>query len=228
VGAPIAYIVEAVVRRMLRKIALCSLTLGAACTSVDLGQHDDTPPSPVIPLPKLVATDHPSTSRMATYLLWGLPRDLVDLPLTFLNRTGMSVERALDKNDVSSGRIVVLGTAIVLAVAGALDGWAHANSHFYEQVFYADAFGVIYAGVGYVAGVALVAGFEFVVVPVQTAVLRTGLDHTYWKFDATRVELKDTDDALTVLVAHERSTCYFPNWQLGARRRTFALEDPAP
>lgn len=207
-------------------LRLLSSVLVLGCTVEPVREEVAPSPAPKPPPEvELVEAGEVETWRVATYPIWGLPRDLVDAPLTFLNRTGMNVKRAVDDKSWSSGRVFVLGSALALMVVGVGDGWAHANSHLYEQLFYAEAFGWGYAGAGWVAGVIAVAGFEYVVVPLQVITLRTGVDGRLWKGDASRC-LPGDDGSYepAAVLEHARGTCYFPNWQLIARSRSFGLK----
>jgi hypothetical protein len=208
----------------MRSLILTLLLSSSACAPQVV--HDPPSPAAVRAPPALVVTRSPIPWRSYTYPLWGLPRDLADAPLTLLNRTGMSLEAA-EGDSLNAADVVIVATTVAAAYAGFVAGWDYANSHFYEQWFYGELFGGATGVVGLGAGVAVVAAYEYALVPLQVVLLRTGVDRCYFKRDATRVIIDPAaSDVRERLEGSHRSTCFFPNWQLAACEVEFELAAP--
>ncbi|MFG0316009.1 MAG: hypothetical protein ACF8XB_01955 [Planctomycetota bacterium JB042] len=160
----------------------------------------------------------------ATYPLWGLPRDLIDAPLTALNRFGLG--------KIYGGRTFdeplppVVGLYAAAGIAGAIwgVGWGfHEAGHHYLQS-YLYATGGLLVGVAVGAGgvLALDAAWGAVVNPLQVALLRTGIDDEYVKTADPVLRLGDrwTDADVRRHDALLRTHAWFPNWNYVVHERT--------
>ncbi len=161
--------------------------------------------------------------KKITYPLWGLPRDVLDLPFTALTRGGLSLEAFGDSmkhsNRFAVADVVVYGSLVAGFVVGLDKGWHHGDSNLLVRSAYADYFALVDGLVGGAVGLGVVAVYEFGVVPVQTVLLRSGVDHQYFKHDPMVLVLGPTG-SLSALEENDRSICYFPNWKYLAAETT--------
>ncbi|MCB2155811.1 hypothetical protein KQI84_13085 [bacterium] len=130
-----------------------------------------------------------------TYPLWGLPRDLLDAPITFLRRCGF--DRLLDPIPVENPRVaywVSLGAVIGIAAAGpaaflfAVTPWYMFMGTTLMVIFPSSV--AVGAVAAFITRTALEFGFQSFINPLQVGALRGGVD----------------------------SEDYFPNWKFGVRR----------
>lgn len=137
---------------------------------------------------------------VATYPLWGLPRDLVDIPLTAINRTGFGTFTARGSKTFLKGSFI---SGVLVGGYVGITTWIEAG---YWEALVAQ-WAPFAAVTGGLIGADLLYGF--VVNPLQVALLRTGVDDHYWKIgdhqEGEGEEAIDTE-------GRERSRSFFPNW----------------
>lgn len=160
----------------------------------------------------------------ATYVVWGLPRDVLDVPFTTLNRLGIGTYFTTEgcargKRNAVGSKVVVAAAAITGAVVGFAEGWGAAGSHFWQRSIYTQLGSVAGLGLGAGAGLAATGAYGVVVVPLQTALLRSGFDDEFLKSNHARLDVHDawTEANVAAYARHERSLAYFPNWRYGVR-----------
>jgi len=176
-----------------------------------------------------------ATWLAVTYPLWGLPRDLVDAPLTGLNRFGLG--KIYDGQLFEEPLPPVIGlygaSSVVGLIVGA--GWGfHEAGHHYMQAYLYSTGGFIAGGaLGFGAVAALDAAWGAIVNPLQVGLLRTGVDGEYVKTTSPRIEIDgewseaDIRQYDTLL----RSHAIFPNWKYVVNERTVSAptgEDVVP
>lgn len=191
-------------------------------------------PSPDVSFQPASAFEH------ATYVVWGLPRDLLDVPFTTLNRLGIGTYFTTEgcapgKRNAMGSMVVIGGAAITGGIVGYAQGWGAAGPHIWQRSIYTNVYAVGGIAVGAGAGLAVTGAYGGVVVPIQTALLRSGFDTEYLKGNHARLDVHDawTEAAVAAYERHERSLAYFPNWRYGVRgeRRTLpvaAASEPPP
>lgn len=163
-----------------------------------------------------------SSFQRASYVVWGFPRDLLDVPFTTLNRLGIGTYFTTEgcargKWNAAGSKVVVVASAITGGVVGFAEGWGAAGPHIWQRSIYTQlgAFAGMALGAG--AGFAATGAYGVVVVPIQTALLRSGFDDEYLKSNHARLDVHDawTEAAVAAYERHERSLAYFPNWRYG-------------
>jgi hypothetical protein len=177
------------------------------------------------PTAPLVGED-PGPFAMATYPIWGLWRDLLDAPFTAFNRAGLTTAR-LGDNDVNAANALVIGGAAAGAMLGAREGFRRGDS-FFEDAFYVGAGSVVGGFAGAMVGVIVAGVWEWIVVPIETAIFRFPFDHDFIKREpyAVPVPVGEGID-LDLYTERHRSKAYFPNWRFGARGDEFLPSDRA-
>lgn len=163
-----------------------------------------------------------SSFQRASYVVWGFPRDLLDVPFTTLNRLGIGTYfktegSAEGKWNAVGSKGVVVAAAITGGVVGFAQGWGAAGPHFWQRAVYTQYGSYLGVGVGAAAGLAVTGAYGVVVVPIQTALLRSGFDDEYLKGNHARLDIHDawTEGTVAAYERHERSLAYFPNWRYG-------------
>lgn len=147
------------------------------------------------------------------YPLYGLPRDLVDLPFTLLRRAEFGrLDVKLNKRPLVQS--FVMGVTVAGIVIGVTHGYHAADHSFWKALLYVDLYGLLGAGGGVLVGLGVDAAF----VPlngIETALLRSGIDDDYWKM-GPRFRVPEAGSTNGDLAADERmlrSDAFFPNWQ---------------
>lgn len=158
----------------------------------------------------------------ATYVVWGLPRDVLDVPFTTLNRLGIGTYFTTEgcargKRNAVGSKVVVAASAITGGVVGFAQGWGAAGPHFWQRSIYTQLGSVAGLGLGAGAGLAATGAYGVIVVPLQTALLRSGFDDEFLKSNHARLDVHDawTEANVAAYARHERSLAYFPNWRYG-------------
>ena len=145
--------------------------------------------------PRAVAGERRSKFLVATYPLWGLPRDLIDAPCTGLRRLGFA-DKGTGVTDNDPATPITLDTgAAVGAIGSCILVYA-----LLAPAWYAIPVAVVALPVGGAAGLVVGMNVSFIIGPtgrllaknVQTPLLRSGID----------------------------SVDYFPNWKFVAHRPT--------
>lgn len=179
--------------------------------------------------------EEPSTLATITYPLWGLPRDLLDAPLTGLNRLGLGrlvkpdEDAHIEREPLASG-LVTLG-ALTGGAWGFAWGLAEAGPHLLQILFFIEVGGAGGAAAGGIAGAVTDVLLGVTLPPLQTWLLRTGVDGDPWKGDTPEVLVPRTgwdDDALAAWDRQQRSLGYFPNWRFVARGERYEAPSAGP
>jgi hypothetical protein len=163
--------------------------------------------------------ESPSLFLGITYPLWGFWRDLIDAPLTMLTRAGLTTAR-LGEPAPTAANALVFGGAFAGGAYFASKGFRNADN-FFEAGLYGGAFGFFGAAVGGAAAVVVAGAYEWIVVPIQTALFRTGIDLDFVKREPYVVFAGG--DPYADAAEHERllrSRSYFPNWRFLVRGET--------
>lgn len=179
----------------------------------------DTPTAP------LVGEDR-GTFAMVSYPIWGLWRDLLDAPFTMFNRAGLTTAR-LGDNDMNAANALVVGGAAAGAMLGAREGFRRGDGPF-EDAFYVGAGSVVGGFAGAVVGVLVAGVWEWIVVPIETAIFRFPFDSDFIKREpyAVGVPVAEGID-LDLYTERFRSKAYFPNWRFGVRGDAFLPSERA-
>lgn len=186
---------------------------------------------PYSALPDEAIAERPALIRWS-YPLWGLPRDLLDLPFTALGRAGFGRLAFLhEKTDRPSGAAATYAVAgLTGAIWGAVWGFHQSGHHFMKSGLYTylGGFGGAALGVGVVGAVDV--ALAFVVRPLEVLLLRSGADDVYFKLEQPRVDHAGewTAEALSRYDRFERSNAWFPNWRYLAHGRSLEAPGSAP
>ena len=160
----------------------------------------------------------------ATYPIWGLPRDLLDAPLTGLNRFGLGKIYGGETFEDPVPPVVGLYAAsgVVGLFWGAAWGFHEAGHHYLQSYLYASGGALFGAVVGAGAVAALDLAWGAVVNPLQVGLLRTGVDRAYVKTTSPRIELDGrwSEADLRQYDTLLRSHAIFPNWRYVVNART--------
>ena len=179
-------------------------------------------------------TESPSVVAAWTYPLWGLPRDLADAPFTGLNRLGLGTgiryaiagnEPTVEREPVTPHLFATAGTVAGIALGFAW-GAGIADPHFFQVLFYADAGAFAGGAAGAAAGLVSESLLGLVLPPIQTALLRSGVDRDPWKGTPPEVVVEAgrwTEDAIRTYERFDRGLCYFPNWRYVVRGTRYVL-----
>lgn len=149
---------------------------------------------------------------LITYPLWGLWRDLLDVPFTALNRTGYGTV-----GEAEGGADSLVPTTWFMAIAGGVLVFALGWGVNILAGLVISALGLLVAFVvaflGYFA-------YGYVGHPVQTALLRSGVDHAYIKpgVNESEVVAVSTWAGIDREVRRIRAYAFFPNWRYGVHR----------
>lgn len=164
--------------------------------------------------------ESPSTPLAISYPLWGFWRDLLDAPFTMLNRAGLTTAR-LGDNQPNAANALVIGGAAVGGAIGFKEGFDHGDSGMLEKGFYGGLGGVAGAVGGALLAVPVAGAYEWIVVPIQTALFRTAIDVDFVKREPYAVQ--SVGDASADAAAYDerlRSFSYFPNWRFVVQGET--------
>ncbi len=149
------------------------------------------------------STDFGRICVATSYPIWGLPRDVIDVPFTGLNRIGLG---SFLSRDDTGRRYVKVSFVIGQGIGGAV-GIAVWMEHGYWAAIlpsYAWWFG------SFLGLITLDLGYGYVVNPLQVALLRTGVDTRFVK-RADHLPADDPDAGTAE--ERERSRSFFPNWR---------------
>ncbi|MBK6939558.1 MAG: hypothetical protein IPH13_05015 [Planctomycetes bacterium] len=170
------------------------------------------------------ATTHEPASgfERATYVVWGLPRDLLDVPFTTLNRLGIGTYFTTfgceqGSKNARGSEAVIIAAAVTGGIVGFAQGWGAAGPHFFQRAVYTQYYSYFGAAVGAAAGFAATGAYGAAVIPLETALLRSGFDDAYLKGNHARLDVHAawTEATVAAYERHERSLAYFPNWRYG-------------
>lgn len=169
----------------------------------------DTPTAPQV-------GDDTGTFAMVTYPLWGFWRDLLDTPFNALNRAGLTTAR-LGDNQMNAANALVLGGAAAGAMFGVREGFRRGDGMF-EDAFYVGAGSVVGGAFGAVVGGIVAGVWEWIVVPIETAIFRFPFDSDFIKREPYAVGVPVGEGVnLEAYDEQLRSKSYFPNWRFGVR-----------
>jgi len=173
-----------------------------------------------------------------TYPIWGLPRDLIDVPFTWLNHLGYGnygiinlgaqiksksevEDYELGESKYSEPRDKFADIRSVTAImVGYFKGWYVSGFPVTFRNLYSlkpFLYGIAYGAMGLLLAVESEDVYGFAINPLQTILLRSGADKKLLK-DLDDLEFRKDEEET------KRSFAFFPNWKYIAKRPITSTE----